>query len=56
MLLRHSLDLDNEAQAIEEAVQKVLDNGLRTADLGGGPNSLSTTQMAHAVMGAIEGA
>jgi 3-isopropylmalate dehydrogenase len=56
MLLRHSLDLDNEAQAIEDAVQKVLDNGLRTADLGGGSNSLSTTQMAHAVMGAIEGA
>jgi 3-isopropylmalate dehydrogenase len=56
MLLRHSLDLDAEAQAVENAVQKVLDNGLRTADLSGGPNSLSTTQMAHAVMAAVEGA
>ena len=56
MLLRHSLDLDTEAKSIEDAVQKVLDNGLRTADLGGGPNSLGTTQMADAVMAAIEGA
>ena len=56
MLLRHSLDLDEDAKAIEGAVQKVLDNGLRTADLGGGSTSLSTTQMAHAVMAAIEGA
>jgi 3-isopropylmalate dehydrogenase len=56
MLLRHSLNLDEDAKTIEDAVQKVLDNGLRTADLGGGQNSLSTTQMAHAVMAAVEGA
>ncbi len=56
MMLRHSLDLDEDAKAIEDAVQKVLDNGLRTGDLGGGQSSLSTTQMAHAVMAAIEGA
>jgi 3-isopropylmalate dehydrogenase len=56
MMLRHSLDLDEDAKAIEDAVQKVLDNGLRTGDLGGGASSLSTTQMAHAVMAAIEGA
>jgi 3-isopropylmalate dehydrogenase len=56
MLLRHSLDLDAEASAVEGAVQKVLDNGLRTADLSGGSSSLSTTQMAHAVMAAVEGA
>ena len=56
MLLRHSLSLDAEAKAVEDAVQKVLDNGLRTADLGGGQSSLSTTQMSHAVMAAIEGA
>ena len=56
MLLRHSLDLDEDATRIENAVQKVLDNGLRTGDLGGGQSSLSTTQMAHAVMAAIEGA
>ena len=56
MLLRHSLNLDEDAKSIEGAVQKVLDNGLRTADLGGGQNSHSTTQMAHAVMAAVEGA
>ena len=56
MLLRHSLNLDEDATTIEDAVQKVLDNGLRTADLGGRNNSLGTTQMAQAVMAAIEGA
>lgn len=56
MLLRHSLDLDEEAKTIEAAVQKVLDNGLRTADLSGGQRSLGTTEMAHAVIAAIEGA
>jgi len=56
MLLRHSLNLDAEAVAIEDAVQKVLDNGLRTADLGGGQRSLGTNEMAEAVVSAIEGA
>ncbi|MGB5701916.1 MAG: 3-isopropylmalate dehydrogenase [Polyangiales bacterium] len=56
MMLRHSLNLDEDAKTIEDAVQKVLDSGLRTADLGGGTNSLGTTQMAQAVMAAIEGA
>jgi 3-isopropylmalate dehydrogenase len=56
MLLRHSLSLDEDAKRIEDAVQKVLDNGLRTADLGGGTSALGTTQMAQAVMAAIEGA
>ena len=41
MLLRYSLGLEQPAQAIENAVRKVLDTpehgglGLRTADLGG---------------------
>jgi len=56
MLLRHSLNLDEDAKRVEDAVQKVLDNGLRTADLGGGTSALGTTQMAQAVMAAIEGA
>ncbi len=33
MLLRHSLELEQEAQAIEAAVSAVLDAGYRTADL-----------------------
>jgi 3-isopropylmalate dehydrogenase len=56
MLLRHSLDLDAEAKLIESAVQKVLDNGLRTADLSGGHRALGTKEMAEAVVAAIEGA
>ncbi|RLB37902.1 MAG: 3-isopropylmalate dehydrogenase, partial [Deltaproteobacteria bacterium] len=56
MLLRHSLDLDDDAKTIENAVQKVLDSGLRTADLSGGQRSLGTTEMAGAVAAAIEGA
>jgi 3-isopropylmalate dehydrogenase len=56
MLLRHSLDLDADAKTIEDAVQKVLDNGLRTADLSGGQQSLGTSQMTDAVVAAIESA
>ena len=56
MLLRYSLDLDSDGKAIEDAVQKVLDNGLRTADLSGGQRSLGTNEMADAVVSAIEGA
>lgn len=56
MLLRHSLHLDADATAIENAVQKVLDSGLRTADLNGGQRSLGTNEMAGAVVSAIEGA
>ena len=51
MLLRHSLDADKEAAAVEAAVQQVLDNGLRTKDLGGDVN---TVQMSEAVARAIE--
>ncbi|EJW91201.1 3-isopropylmalate dehydrogenase, partial [gut metagenome] len=33
MMLRYSLDLDREAEAVERAVQKVLSQGWRTKDL-----------------------
>ena len=33
LLLRHSLGLEEEAKAIESAVEKVLDEGYRTADI-----------------------
>ena len=33
MLLRHSLGLEAEARLIEQAVVRVLANGLRTADI-----------------------
>jgi 3-isopropylmalate dehydrogenase len=35
MMLRHGLGLESEATAVESAVQRALDAGLRTADLGG---------------------
>ena len=54
MLLRHSLDLDDDASTFEDAVLKVLDNGLRTADLSGGQQSLGTCQRRDAVVAAIE--
>lgn len=52
MLLRHSLDMPEEAQIVEDAVRRVLDDpsiggfGLRTADLGG---SITTVQMGDKV-------
>jgi 3-isopropylmalate dehydrogenase len=35
MMLRHGLGLESEAAAVEAAVQRALDAGLRTPDLGG---------------------
>ena len=42
--------LDAAAQALEDAVQKAIDDGLRTGDLGGGAKSLGTNAMAEAVV------
>lgn len=50
MLLRHSLDLEAEAAAIEDAVGRVIADGLRTQDLGGGDASLGTVAMGEAVI------
>ena len=33
MMLRYSFDLDQEADAVEAAVQKVLEDGWRTGDI-----------------------
>ena len=35
LMLRHGLALESEATAVESAVQRALDDGLRTPDLGG---------------------
>ena len=50
MLLRHSLNLNNEAEAIESAVSRVLADGLRTADIARGGASIGTHQMGTAVV------
>lgn len=46
MMLRYSLDLDKEADAVEAAVKKVLAEGYRTGDImSKGCTQVSTTQM-----------
>jgi 3-isopropylmalate dehydrogenase len=44
MLLRHGLGLESEAAAVESAVQRALDAGLRTVDLGGEAGTAQATQ------------
>jgi 3-isopropylmalate dehydrogenase len=51
MMLRHSLDLEDEASSIEAAVAAVLAAGATTADLGG---ELGTRAAAGAVIDAIK--
>jgi 3-isopropylmalate dehydrogenase len=51
MMLRHGLGLAREAAAVESAVERALDAGLRTPDLGG---SATTAQATEAVMSNLE--
>jgi 3-isopropylmalate dehydrogenase len=44
LLLRHSLGLEAEARAVEAAVAKALDQGLRTADIAAGGKAVSTAE------------
>jgi 3-isopropylmalate dehydrogenase len=52
LLLRYSLGLETEAQALEAAVDRVLDSGLRTKDLRSA-DSVSTEVMGRAVADAL---
>ena len=55
MALRYSLNLDKEAQALEKAVQSVLNNGLRTKDiLSDGMKEVSTSQMGDAIISKLQ--
>ena len=54
MLMRLNLGLEAEADAIEKAIDDVLAAGYRTADIGGGENSLSTTAMGEKVIEMLE--
>jgi len=47
LMLRHGLGLESEAAAVESAVQRALDAGLRTVDLGG---EAGTAQATRAVL------
>lgn len=48
MLLRHSLELEPEAQTVERAVEEAIADGARTVDLGG-DSTLSTEEMGEAI-------
>lgn len=67
MMLRYSFDLDKEAEAVEMAVQKVLEDGYRTADIAAetgmehaadtkaaGYKKVGTTQMGDLIASYIE--
>jgi 3-isopropylmalate dehydrogenase len=47
LLLRYSLKLEEQAQAIEAAVNQTITEGARTADLGG---TLTTRQMTDEII------
>jgi len=54
LLLRYSLKLEDEAQIVERAVDLVLEDGLRTADIApSGAKPVGTREMADAVIDGI---
>lgn len=55
MMLKHSLELSQEAEAIEQAVEAVLNAGHRTADIAAGAKSISTVEMGQKVIEALRG-
>jgi len=55
MALKYSLDLDKEADALEKAVQTVLDEKLRTKDiLSPGMKEVSTSEMGDAIISKLQ--
>ncbi|MDP2738924.1 MAG: 3-isopropylmalate dehydrogenase [Pseudorhodobacter sp.] len=56
MALRYSFDLGNEAERVENAVEKVLADGVRTADLMGptGGVAVTTSGMGDAILAAMD--
>ena len=55
MALRYSLDLDKEADLLDAAVQKVLDDGLRTKDImSDGKKQVSTADMGDAIISKLK--
>jgi 3-isopropylmalate dehydrogenase len=55
MALRYSLDLDKEANNIENAVQDVLNDGLRTKDIAEkGKKEVSTKEMGDAIISKLK--
>lgn len=51
MMLRYSLNLPEEAKAVEEAVRRTIESGVRTKDIGG---TSSTSEVGDAVAKELE--
>jgi 3-isopropylmalate dehydrogenase len=55
MLLRHSLGLEEEADAVEQAIADAIAAGARTGDIAAGDqSSLSTKEMTAAILAALD--
>jgi 3-isopropylmalate dehydrogenase len=54
MMIRHSMNMNAEADAIEEVVGKVLKAGHRTKDIAGNGPSISTTQMGDMIVKGLQ--
>ncbi len=54
MMLRHSLNLEEEAGLIENCVENVLDQGHRTEDIAAGGPSIGTAEMGSLVVEQIQ--
>tara|TARA_B100001989_G_scaffold66257_1_gene44813 strand:+ start:1983 stop:3080 length:1098 start_codon:yes stop_codon:yes gene_type:complete len=55
MALRYSLDMDKEADTLDNAVQQVLDDGLRTKDIvSKGTKEVTTSQMGDAIISKLK--
>ena len=56
MLLRYSLDRVDDADRVERAVRRVLENGHRTRDIAEpGGKTVGTREMGDLIVGALEG-
>ena len=55
MMLRHGLDLEAEAAAIEAAVENTLERGLRTQDLAAGTSAVGSEEMTASVLAELPG-
>ena len=56
MMLRYSLDLDREADAIEGAVKRALEEGYRTVDIAGkGEKTSGTAESGDIIAGFVRG-
>ena len=55
MALRYSFDMGKEADAIDQAIAAVLDQGLRTGDImSAGCKQASTSEMGTAILAELE--